>query len=135
MSDAPQIFVGGLPTGRQLPGAPERPLGRFGTLPAASDELLAVLRRHVREIPQDDLERMPGGRYWKDLASGEELEIARGHVDPVAPQAAGCVAFSVRGVGSDAHIVPLMPKGHQGEATSTYLGEMRSGVATGRERL
>jgi hypothetical protein len=63
------------PYGRKIESAPDRPIARFGVLHPATDELLAVLRRNVREIPDDKLERHEGGRYWTDAESGEELEI------------------------------------------------------------
>ena len=120
-----------LPTGRRVEDAPERPAGRFGVLRPATDELRAALRkRGVREIPEDKIVRHQGGRYWT-AEDGEELELVRGFLDPVAPAESGCVAYAVR----DGMVVPFKRRGDEGQVTTTVVGTMGGGLATGKERI
>ena len=131
MSDDGLRIFGSVPTGWQIPSAPDRPAGQFGVLRPATDELCAALRkRGVREIPEDKLVRHDGGRYWTDTENGEELELVRGFVDPVAPDEAGCVAFVSRG----GYVVPLKRRGYQGEVKTGAFGTIGGGLATGKER-
>ena len=129
MSDG--MIFGDLPTARQLPGEPDRPAGTFGPLRAATPDLVDVLRRHIREIDADNLERHDGGIYWTDTATGDELELVRGFVDPVAPGEANCIAFAIRG----GYVVPFKARGDQGPMTSQLLGSVGGGHASGRERV
>ena len=130
MSDGKTWFA--LPVGRKLESAPERPAGRFGVLRPATNELRATLSKHgVREIPEDKCERHPGGRFWTDVESGEELELVRAYVDPVSPDVAGCVAYTVR----DNLVVPFKRRGDQGQVTSKVLGEMCGRLASPRDPL
>jgi hypothetical protein len=85
----------------------------------------------VREIPEDKIVRHDGGRYWIDTESGEELELVRSFVDPVAPAESACVAYAVR----DNLVVPFKRRGDQGQVTTTVIGEMSGGLATGKERV
>ena len=131
MSDVVTIF-GSVPEGRRLEAEPERPAGRFGTLRPATDELRTALRRNgVREIPDDQLERHVGGRYWTDHESNQELELVRGHVDPATPAETGCIAFAVR----DGYIVPFKARGDQGRVKSVPMGSVGGGRATEKERV
>jgi hypothetical protein len=121
----------GLPTGRKVESAPERSDAQFGPLRAVTDELCAALRRNgVREIPEEQVVRQPGGRYWTDAESGEELEIILAFVDPASPDDANCVAFTVR----DGLVVPFKRRGDPGQETITGLGGMGGSLVTGRER-
>ena len=119
-----------MPAGRKVENAPERPDAQFGPLRTATDELLRALRRHVREIPADKIVRHERGRYWTDTESGEELEIIRAFVDPVSPDDASCVAFTVR----DGLIVPFKLRDDEGRTKSTHVGDMGGRVVAGRGR-
>jgi hypothetical protein len=120
----------GLPTWRKVESAPERSTAQFGVLRPATDDLLAALRRHVREIPEDKIVRHEGGRYWTDTESGEELELIRAFVDPVSPDDANCVAFTVR----DSLVVPFKRRHDEGQVKSTPVGGMGGRLVAGRER-
>ena len=87
-------------------------LGSVGILRPYSRELGDLLRRQIREIRDRDLRQ--DGKRWLDTKTGEEFEIIRSHVDPVAAADSLAEAFCVR----DGLVVYLKPKGARQEPRS-----------------
>lgn len=115
------FLMGTLPTARRVKG-PDTPEGYTGTvrvLQPASKELVALLRRNLREIPARDLEQ--DGKVFSDRETGEEFRLLTSHVDPTAPEESGVTAFAVR----DALVCYLRPLDASGVVKSVQLGSIR----------
>jgi len=126
------MSVFGIPTGRRLegPDTPENLVGTLRVLQGASDDVVALARRNLREYAEGELE--VEGERFRDRASGVELEIVGSHVDLVDPGASGATGFVVR----DSLLVPLRPRGAGGRVErSQELGVMGARQVTGREPL
>jgi hypothetical protein len=117
MSD-PMPF-GAIFPGRKLETSdwPANLLGTNRVLQPADEDRLRLARRNLREIPEEELERL-GPRHFRD-EDGTEFEIPHGFVDLADPRPTGAEAFCVR----DGYIVPLRPRGERAPERSVIVGE------------
>jgi hypothetical protein len=114
------IDAGPMPTGRRLPSVtgPQGVFGVIRNLQTASDDNLALARRNLREISDEDLERLAPRRF-RDKA-GQEWQVPPGFTNLY--DASAIEAFTVRG----GNIVPLQ-RVEQGPSEQTQpIGEMRA---------
>ena len=119
--DAPVIYSA--PTGRKLPSGPDgNVVFTLYGLPPATEELLAVLRRHLDEIDVAHLEHIHK-RRWRNTVTGEELERIKSYVDPPTPKASGATSYCV----VDDGVLYFGPRGAlEARAETVEIGTMRS---------
>ena len=94
MSDYP--FAVSLPTARRLEESGDGLADGIVFSVSSSRESrpsVAAARRNVREVLEENLDRSIDP--WRDVETGEELELVRGWFNIIAPEESGAVAFCV----------------------------------------
>ena len=118
----------GLPTGRLLDvdsgGYPEGAVGNICPLPRAISQRVEMMRKRLPEVSDENLDRSV--HPWVDTETGETYELIRGHLDVIAPESSGAVAFVV----SDGWIVGLREAGTEQKVESVFIGNLGGGRAS-----